>query len=63
MRYIYESVSLKYSSMRGRSKEDYLEIINAKGSQGWRFVCFSPIQARPKGVKGIELVFERAIEG
>lgn len=62
MRYIYESISLKYSSMRGRAKEDYLDIINEKGSQGWRFVCFSPLQAKPKGVKGIELVFEKVLQ-
>ena len=62
MRYIYETVSINFSIWTGRSTEDYLDIINEKGKDGWRFVTFSPSHARPKGVKGIELIFEKQIE-
>ncbi|NNF36274.1 MAG: DUF4177 domain-containing protein [Saprospiraceae bacterium] len=62
MRYIYEAVSISYSIWTGRSKQDYLEIINERGDEGWRFVTFSPMGARPKGVKGIELIFEKQVE-
>ena len=61
MRYTYEAVSISYSIWTGRSKNDYLEIINERGREGWRFVGFSPSNARPKGVKGMELVFERPL--
>lgn len=61
MKYIYDAISISYSIWTGRSKEDYLEIINEKGRDGWRFVSFAPAIVRPKGVKGVELLFEKAI--
>ena len=61
MKYIYDAVSISYSIWTGRSKDDYLDIINEKGRDGWRFITFTPINAKPKGVRGIELVFEKAI--
>lgn len=61
MRYIYDTVSISYSIWTGRSKDDYLDIINEKGMDGWRFVCFTPMNTRPKGVKGIELIFEKQV--
>ena len=62
MKYIYEAVSINFSIWTGRSKDDYLELINERGMQGWRFVTFAPAGARPKGVKGIELIFEKQVE-
>jgi len=61
MQYIYETESIKHNIWTNRSSDDYLIIINERGKAGWRFVCFTPIGARPKGVKGIELIFEKAI--
>ncbi len=62
MHYEYETISIKYSIWTGKSSDDYLEIINERGSKGWRFVCFTPTSANPKNVSGIELVFERVVE-
>lgn len=50
MKYIYDSVSISYSIWTGRSKEDYLDIVNERGQDGWKFVCFTPNYAKPKGV-------------
>ena len=61
MKYVYDTVSLTFSIWSGRANSDYLDIINQKGEQGWKFVCFAPTYARPKGVKGVELLFEKAI--
>ena len=59
MQYIYETIQISYSIWTGKSKDDYLDIVNERGSLGWRFVGFTPLAARPKGVKGIELIFEK----
>ncbi len=61
-KYIYEAESISFSNWTGKSKQDYLEIINERGSRGWRFVTFAPHSAIPKGVKGTELVFEKEID-
>ena len=61
MKYIYDAVSISFSIWTGRSKDDYLDIINEKGRKGWRFVGFVPMNVRPKGVKGTELIFEKAV--
>lgn len=61
MKYIYDTVSISFNIWTGRSKEDYLDIINEKGKDGWRFVGFTPPHAKPKGVKGTELIFEKSI--
>lgn len=60
-KYIYDAVSISFNIWTGRSKDDYLDIINEKGREGWRFVAFAPAHAKPKGVKGTELIFEKAI--
>ena len=57
--YIYEAISIRYSIWTGRAKQDYLEIINEKGKDGWRFVGFLPYNLKPRGVKGQELIFEK----
>lgn len=62
MQYEYETISIDYNMWTGKSKYDYLEIINERGSNGWRFVCFSPTEARTKTNSGIELVFERVVQ-
>ena len=61
MKYIYDTVSISYSIWTGRSKVDYLDIINEKGHDGWKFISFTPNYARPKGAKGIELIFEKQV--
>lgn len=61
MKYIYEAVQMSSSMWTGKSKEDYLEIINERGNRGWRFVGFTPPTARTKGIKGTELIFERSV--
>ncbi len=61
MKYIYEAVSISYSIWTGRAEEDYLRIINEKGQEGWRFVGFLPSYAKPRDVKGTELIFEKII--
>ena len=61
MKFIYEAESISFSVWTGRSKDDYLQIINERGEQGWRFVGFLPATAKPKGVKGTELIFEKQI--
>jgi len=60
-KYIYEIETIAFSIWTGRSNNDYLEIINSRGELGWRFVGFAPSYSRPKGVKGLELVFEKEI--
>lgn len=60
--YEYEVVTLGFSAWTGRAKEDYLKILNEYGQKGWRFVEFTPNFAKPKGAKGIEMIFEREIE-
>lgn len=62
MQYIYETVNLGYNQWTQKTKLDYFDIINEKGREGWRFVCFSPKEINSKEVKGIELVFEKQIE-
>lgn len=59
--YIYEAVQITFSIWTGRSKDDYLDIINERGIEGWRFVGFLPGNLRPKGkgVRGTELIFEK----
>lgn len=61
MQYEYETINISYSIWTGKSKDDYLEIINERGANGWRFVGFTPLEARPKGVSGIELIFEKVV--
>jgi len=60
-RYDYEVVTLGFNIWTGKAKEDYLKIINEYGDRGWRFVCFAPAAARPKGAKGTEMIFEKEI--
>lgn len=59
--YVYEAVAIGWSPWTGKSKGDYLEIINERGRDGWRFVGFVPTTFRVKGVKGTELVFEKEV--
>ena len=61
-KYLYETETISFNAFVGRIKSDYLEIINERGKQGWRFVCFVPKEFKVKGVKGLELVFEKEIE-
>ena len=61
MKYIYETINIRYSIWTGRSSDDYLDIIKERGSKGLRYVTFSPMHAKPKGVKEIELIFEKCI--
>lgn len=58
-RYEYTVVSIKKSMWTGKSKADYLEIINEYGAQGWKFVMFADKYASKKPTTRIELVFER----
>ena len=60
-RFEYKAISINFSIWTGRAKSDYLEILNENGADGWRFIDFAPTFARPKGVKGIEMIFERKI--
>jgi len=60
--YIYETEHLPYNSFTGKTNADYLEIINKRGADGWKFVAFLPVKFKPKGVKGSELIFEKAVE-
>lgn len=57
----YKVVSIEFSTWTGRAKEDYLNVLNDMGIKGWRFVQFTPTSYKPKGAKGIEMVFERKI--
>lgn len=61
MKYEYETVAIDYSIWTGRAKQDFLEIINERGSRGWKFKGFAPTTARPKGVKGQEMIFEKEL--
>jgi hypothetical protein len=60
--YKYETYILNFSIWTGRTDQDFLNIINEYGSRGWRFVSFAPGHVRPKGVKGIEIIFEKEVE-
>jgi len=60
-KYEYTSVNLEFSPWSGRSKTDYLEVLNEYGANGWRFIEFTPRHLTPKGVKGVDLLFERKI--
>ncbi|NNE27761.1 MAG: DUF4177 domain-containing protein [Saprospiraceae bacterium] len=55
----YKVVSIKRSIWTGKSKHDYLEVINEYGADGWRFVCFADRGAAKKGVATTELIFEK----
>ena len=58
----YKVVNIGFSIWTGKADQDYLQILNEMGEDGWRFVNFAPAHAKPKGVKGIDLIFERVIE-
>jgi len=58
----YKVYNMKYSIWTGKADQDYLEVINKIGADGWRFVGFSPTHLNPKKVKGTDLIFEREIE-
>lgn len=60
--YIYKAVSFKYNMWTGRSKQDYLKILNDRRKDGWKFIGFLPIQLRLTDVKGSELIFEKEVE-
>ena len=62
IKYEYKVYSIDYSIWTGKADEDYLEIINNYGLEGWRFIDFSPQHLMPKGEKGTDLIFERPIE-
>lgn len=60
--YEYHFKKIKVSSLLGKTKEDYEEIIQQQASQGWRLHTFSPL---PFGASGqavsIQLIFERKV--
>ena len=58
-RFEYKVVSIDRSVWTGKTKFDYLEILNEYGIDGWRFVCFAPASVTKKGASAIELVFEK----
>jgi len=58
---LVETEVITFNSFSGRSKSDYLQIINDRGKSGWRFLKFVPRGYNPKGVKGVELLFEKEI--
>lgn len=58
-RYEYKVVSMEYSQWTGKVKADYLEVLNVNGTEGWKFYGFTPGAIRPKGAKGVEMIFER----
>ena len=60
-KYEYKIYTIDYSIWTGHADEDYLEIINDLGAEGWRFIDFSPAHMKPKGAKGTDLIFEREI--
>ena len=58
----YKVVSLGYDVWKGKAKHDYYQILNEYGADGWRFVQFTPSQAKPyKAESGMEMIFERKI--
>lgn len=61
--YEYKSINIPPRQLFSKIKasSDYLEIIKEEGQKGWRFVQLIPSEALPKGVEGVELVFEREI--
>ena len=59
--YEYKAIRVDYDVWKGKLKEDYLEIINEQGADGWRFIDFAPPISLPKGKKGLELIFERKL--
>ncbi|MBT8220090.1 MAG: DUF4177 domain-containing protein [Bacteroidia bacterium] len=61
VKYEYKVVNVAISQWTSRAKSDYLKIINDYGAQGWRFLQFAPPKVRPRGVKGIDLIFERVV--
>ncbi len=61
-KYIYETETISFNAFMGRIKTDYLEIINERGAEGYKFICFVPREFKVKGVKGLELFFEKEIE-
>lgn len=61
-KYEYKVISVKWSMWTGKAKQDYLQIINEYGQQGWRFVQVVHGVAQSKSSKGIELVLEREVE-
>ena len=61
-KYEYKVVSIKNNAWSGYAEDDYLQIINEYGAQGWRFREFVSGFAKPKGApKGFEVLLERKI--
>lgn len=62
---LFEYKSINIAPRVGFSKikasRDYLDIIKSEGKMGWRFIQLIPAEALPKGIDGIELVFEKEI--
>ena len=61
-KYEYKAVTVQFDTWKGRPKDDYLQIINDLGMEGWRFLEFVPQTLKPSGTKkGMDLLFERKI--
>ncbi len=61
-KYEYKVISIKSDAWSGYAKDDYLQILNEFGTDGWRFKEFVPGYAKPKGApKGFEILLERKI--
>lgn len=61
-RYEYKVVTLGYNMWSGKAQNDYYQILNEYGAEGWRFVQFTPSQAKPSKAKfGIEMIFEKKV--
>lgn len=61
-RYEYKAVAIKSDPWTGYAKDDYLQILNEYGSNGWRLREFVPANLKPKDApKGFEILLERRI--
>ena len=61
-RYEYKVVSLGFNIWSGKAKHDYYEILKEYGADGWRFIQFTPVPAKPsKAESGMEMIFERKV--
>ena len=61
VKYEYKVVAMRISQWHGRAKSDYIDILNEYGREGWKFVQFTPTNAKPLKAKGVEMIFERKI--
>lgn len=60
--YEYQFIKVNASTLSGKIKEDYEQIITEKASDGWRLHTFTPLPFAAGGQAiSVQIIFERKI--